>query len=81
MSWKTSLLAVVAAFGIGLLTACNVLSPETSFAPSHPDGLGAGRPICSDCHTNESMKGGFRTSAIARLSQRDVTGGRRLRSC
>lgn len=63
MSMKTSLLALAATAAIGLLTACSILSPEKSFAPTHPEALGAGRPMCSECHTNESMKGGFKTYA------------------
>jgi hypothetical protein len=63
MSMKTSLIALAAALSLGLLTACSMLSPEKSFAPSHPETLGAGRPSCSECHTNETMKGGFKTYA------------------
>ncbi len=63
MRWKSPLLALAAMLVFGLLAACSVLSPETSFAPSHPEALGAGRPLCSDCHSNEAMKGGLRTYA------------------
>lgn len=51
-------LAVV--LGLGVLAACALVSPQASFAPTHPQALEAGRPLCSDCHGNESMKGGFK---------------------
>lgn len=63
MRMKTSLIALAATFVLGLLTACSMLSSEKSFAPSHPEQLGAGRPMCSECHTNELMKGGFKSYA------------------
>lgn len=63
MRMRTSLLALAATLAMGLLTACSMLSAEKSFAPSHPEALGKGRPSCSECHTNETMKGGFRTYA------------------
>lgn len=63
MSRKTSLLALAATLVLGLFTGCSMLSTETSFAPSHPEQLGAGRPLCSDCHSNEAMKGGFKSYA------------------
>lgn len=53
------LLAVV--FGLGILAACALVSPQASFSPTHPQALDAGRPLCSDCHGNESMKGGYKT--------------------
>lgn len=58
---RKTLLLLVAVLGIGLLTACALLSPQASFMPTHPEGLEAGRPMCSDCHSNEAMKGGLKT--------------------
>ncbi len=59
---KVFLSSVLALF-LGVLTACSVLSPETSFAPTHPEALGQGRPVCSSCHGDEAMKGGLKTYA------------------
>lgn len=63
MSGKGSLLALALGFVLATLTACAILSPEASFARTHPEGLSAGRPLCSECHANEAMKGGFKTYA------------------
>lgn len=57
------LLSLAMACLMALLTACSVLSPETSWAASHPEALGPGRPACSSCHGDETMKGGYRTYA------------------
>jgi len=45
------------ALGLGFLMACSLISPETSFAATHPQELGAGRPICSECHSSDVAKG------------------------
>lgn len=42
---------------LGLLGACALLSPEASFAATHPDRLGPGRPMCSTCHGEEALAG------------------------
>jgi len=47
---KAVLLFLAAAFGLGLMVACGAVSPKTSFAPTHPQELGPGRPACSTCH-------------------------------
>jgi hypothetical protein len=49
--------------GLGVLMACGLVSPETSFARTHPEGLGAGRPMCSECHTNDVAKGALKPYA------------------
>ena len=54
---KTVLLSLLLAIGLGILTACGLLSPEPNFAPTHPEALGAGRPMCSTCHADEIHKG------------------------
>ena len=46
--------------GFGLLMGCGVVSPESSFAATHPQELGAGRPVCSDCHGDDVMKGSLK---------------------
>lgn len=54
----------VAALGLGLLSACNPLSTQASYAPSHPEALEAiSRPMCSSCHGTELVKSGFKTYA------------------
>ena len=59
---RKTVLLFVAVLGIGILTACALLSPQASFTPTHPQGVEAtGRPLCSDCHGTESMKGGLKT--------------------
>ena len=58
---RKTILLCVAVLGIGILTACALLSPQTSFTPTHPQALEAGRPLCSDCHGTEAMKGGLKT--------------------
>jgi hypothetical protein len=55
------LLAIV--LGFGIMTACALLSPQASFVAAHPEALPAGRPLCSDCHASEAMKGGLKTYA------------------
>jgi hypothetical protein len=60
---KTALLSLVAALGLGLLTACSLISSEKSFAATHPQALGAGRPVCSECHGTEAMKGNLKSYA------------------
>jgi hypothetical protein len=60
---RSVILPLLVAIGLGVMTACGLLSPETSFAPTHPEALGVGRPICSTCHADESLKGGFKTYA------------------
>ncbi|MBL0211631.1 MAG: cytochrome C [Holophagaceae bacterium] len=58
---RKTLLLCVAILGFGILTACALLSPQTSFAPTHPEGVEASvRPLCSDCHGTEAMKGGLK---------------------
>ncbi len=42
------------------LVACNLLSPEASMARTHPQELGSGRPMCTECHENEPMKGSLK---------------------
>ncbi|MBI4913493.1 MAG: cytochrome C [Acidobacteria bacterium] len=63
MSGKGSLLTLLLALVLGTFAACGLLSPQASFARTHPEGLSAGRPLCSECHSNETMKGGFKTFA------------------
>jgi len=60
---KSTLLSLAVALGLGLLSACSLLSPEKSFAATHPQALGVGRPSCTECHGTETMKGGLKTYA------------------
>lgn len=62
MSRRTLLLFLAMVFSLGLMTACSLLSPETSFVAAH-EPLEKGRPTCSACHENETMKGGLKTFA------------------
>ena len=49
--------------GFGMLVACGLVSPEASFAATHPEGLGAGKPVCSECHSNDVAKGALKPYA------------------
>jgi hypothetical protein len=60
---KALLLMLAVAFGLGLMTACGIISSDPSFAPSHPPEMGTGRPICSECHGEETLKGSSKTFA------------------
>lgn len=63
MARKTILQLFAIVLGLGLLAACGVVSPESSFAATHPEQLGPGRPMCSDCHSDETMKGSLKPYA------------------
>lgn len=63
MSRKIVLQFLAVVFGLGAFTACALLSPETSFAPTHPQELSAGRPMCSSCHGEDVAKGALKTYA------------------
>jgi len=54
---------IAAGLGLGLLTACALVSPEASFARTHPQELAAGRPTCSECHGTEAVKSTQKTFA------------------
>lgn len=60
---RNLLLTLAIVFGLGALTACALLSPEPSFAPSHPQKLDQGRPMCSECHMAEQAKGAMKPYA------------------
>ena len=51
------------ALGLGIMTACALVSPEASFAPIHPQALEAGRPTCTDCHGTDQVKSTAKTFA------------------
>lgn len=63
MTRKTVLQVLGTVLGLGFLMACSLISPETSFAASHPQELGAGRPMCSECHSTDVSKGTLKTYA------------------
>lgn len=52
---KKVLLRTAMALSLVGLIACSLLSPEKT-VPTHPQELGAGRPMCTECHENEAMK-------------------------
>ena len=62
MNRRNALLSLAITLGLGVLTACGMLSTEKSFAATHPQELGAGRPQCSTCHEDE-LKGALKTYA------------------
>jgi hypothetical protein len=63
MARKTILQVLGIVLGLGMLMACGLVSPEASFAATHPEGLGAGKPSCSECHTNDVSKGAMKPYA------------------
>ncbi|MCX6548229.1 MAG: cytochrome C [Acidobacteria bacterium] len=63
MAGKTVLKVLGAVLGLGFLMACSLVSPETSFAATHPQETGAGRPMCSECHTTDLSKGALKPYA------------------
>ena len=63
MARKTALKVFAAVLGLGVLMACSLVSPEASFARTHPQELGAGRPVCSECHTTDVSKGALKPYA------------------
>jgi len=63
MNRKTALLSLAITLVLGVLTACSLVSSEKSFAATHPQELGAGRPVCSECHGTEAMKASPKTYA------------------
>jgi len=54
---KALLLVLAVAFGLGLTIACNPIAPASSFAPTHPQELGPGRPQCTTCHADGTLAG------------------------
>jgi hypothetical protein len=63
MTRKIALQILGIALGLGVLMACGLVSPEASFARTHPDGLGAGKPTCSECHSTDVSKGALKPYA------------------
>jgi hypothetical protein len=53
---KKLLLCVSLVFSLLGMVSCSLLSHEKSVTRPHPQELGQGRPICTDCHENEPMK-------------------------
>jgi hypothetical protein len=63
MTRKTVLKVLGLVLGLGVLMACGLVSPEASFAPTHPQELGPGRPSCSECHSTDLSKGALKPYA------------------
>lgn len=63
MARKRVLQVLGLVLGFGMLVACGLVSPEASFAATHPEGLGAGKPVCSECHSNDVAKGALKPYA------------------
>ena len=63
MARNTILQVLALVLGPGMMTACGLVSPEASFTPTHNYALGAGRPICTECHSNDLAKGALKTYA------------------
>jgi hypothetical protein len=53
---KKLLLCASLVLGLLGLISCSMLSHEKSVASPHPQALGQGRPMCTECHENEPMK-------------------------
>jgi hypothetical protein len=63
MARKSVLQFLALVLGLGVLMGCGLVSPETSFAPTHPVNLGSGLALCSDCHSNDASKGALKLYA------------------
>ena len=63
MTVKNLLAAAALAASLGVSAACSLFSPETSFAPTHPEALPAGRPLCTECHEGNQLKGALKPYA------------------
>lgn len=63
MARRSMMKVLGAALGLLVLVACGLVSPETSFTATHPEGVGAGKPICSDCHSTDVAKGALKPYA------------------
>lgn len=63
MTRKPLFLSLLAMLALGVLTACTMLSPKASMVPTHPQALEAGRPMCTECHADETMKDGKKAYA------------------
>ena len=48
---------------LAVMVSCALVSTETSFAPTHPQALDAGRPTCSECHGTDRVKSTGKTFA------------------
>jgi hypothetical protein len=60
MTRKSILQVLGLVLGLGFLLACGLVSPEASFAATHPQELGPGRPMCSECHSTDVAKGALK---------------------
>lgn len=63
MARRSLLMTLGIVLGLGVLMACSLISPTTSFAPTHPQELGAGRPMCSECHSTDVATGPLKAYA------------------
>jgi hypothetical protein len=56
--------------GILVMTACShIFSPEASITLSHPEALPEGRPVCSDCHGEQQLKGTLKPYTVFNHTQ------------
>jgi hypothetical protein len=56
-------LALAGVLALAFATACVLVSTEASFVAVHPQELGAGRPDCTECHSDEPMTNHVRSYA------------------
>jgi hypothetical protein len=56
-------LALAGVLALAFATACVLVSTEASFVAVHPQELGAGRPDCTECHSDEAMTNHVRSYA------------------
>lgn len=75
MKKRSSALAVFAL--LWMLTGCSMFSGQTSLAPSHPERLPIGRPVCGDCHEGE-MKGSLKPYTAFNHTETFVVSGHRF---
>jgi len=63
MARKTVLQVLGIALGLGMMMACGLVAPGTSYAATHPQELGEARPMCSECHSTDVAKGALKPYA------------------
>ena len=69
MSGAKLFILITLAAGVITVTACSrMLSPEATLPAWHPEALGEGRPMCSECHEDQ-IKGILKPYASFNHSQ------------
>jgi len=60
---RSVFLSLSLGLALAVLSSCAIFSQDASFAATHPQDLGLGRPTCSTCHEDASLQGARKTYA------------------